>query len=63
MCHNLGGKVETAETGEYGRANFTVAAEGAQPFDGVPPESDMWMSHRDRVVLLPSGCAASSPRG
>ena len=56
MCHTLGGKVETAESGEYGRAEITVQKTESPVFAGVPTKSDAWMSHRDRVVQLPDGC-------
>eukprot|EP01047_Picozoa_sp_COSAG01_P005452 COSAG01_NODE_186_length_22652_cov_7.562630_7_plen_326_part_00 len=62
MCHNLGGKVDTAEAGEYGRAKLTLVKPDAAVFKGVPPESDAWMSHRDRVVTLPARCDRSHIR-
>ena len=61
MCHNLGGKVEEATEGEYGRAKITVVKDDAHLFQGLSKESDAWMSHRDKVTVLPEGCASSSP--
>jgi GMP synthase (glutamine-hydrolysing) len=58
MCHNLGGKVETAEAGEYGRAQIEVVKPDATLFEAVPAQSDAWMSHRDRVVTVPDGFEA-----
>jgi GMP synthase (glutamine-hydrolysing) len=56
MCQNLGGKVEEATAGEYGRASLDVVKPDARLFAGVDAKSDAWMSHRDRVVALPEGC-------
>ena len=59
MCQNLGGKVEEATAGEYGRACLDVVKSDARLFAGVDAKSDAWMSHRDRVVALPDGYVGS----
>ena len=59
MCHNLGGKVEEAEAGEYGRATLAVAKADSPLFAGVAAESEAWMSHRDRVVAVPDDFEAT----
>lgn len=48
VCHNLGGKVESVRTSEYGRTDLTVVAQN-ELFEGVPKESIVWMSHGDQV--------------
>jgi GMP synthase (glutamine-hydrolysing) len=50
-CDTLGGRVESAPAREYGRAKMHATA--ADPlFDGVPPDSEVWMSHGDQVVRV-----------
>lgn len=54
MAHQLGGKVSRAEAREYGKADLTViASEG--PFAGLEGEIQCWMSHGDKVEVLPHG--------
>ncbi|HEX4689873.1 MAG TPA: glutamine-hydrolyzing GMP synthase [Solirubrobacteraceae bacterium] len=53
----LGGKVEGAEIGEFGRSALTVHEPG-QLLAGTPPEQACWMSHRDTVYEAPPGFAA-----
>ena len=59
MCQNLGGKVEEAQSGEYGRAKLSVVNPDSVLFKGVDAQSDAWMSHRDRVIAVPEGFAAT----
>lgn len=54
ITHQLGGKVAKSEKQEYGRARLKAIKENAI-FEGIPPESDVWMSHADKVVKLPPG--------
>ena len=57
MVAQLGGRVETAEEREFGRAELT-ASEKSPLFEGVweTGESDqVWMSHGDRVIEIPDG--------
>ncbi|PCN50154.1 GMP synthase (glutamine-hydrolyzing) [Candidatus Geothermarchaeota archaeon ex4572_27] len=56
IAHELGGRVERAERGEYGRVTLYVDA-GHPLLDGVPSGSVVWMSHRDEVVEPPEGFA------
>jgi GMP synthase (glutamine-hydrolysing) len=52
----LGGKVETADKHEYGRAHVTVGeADGVFKGMTVGEELTVWMSHGDRVIALPPG--------
>ena len=53
----LGGRVEAAEVGEFGRSSLTVSEPG-RLLAGTPPEQSCWMSHRDTVYAAPPGFAA-----
>ncbi|WP_372517882.1 glutamine-hydrolyzing GMP synthase [Solirubrobacter phytolaccae] len=50
----LGGKVEGAEVGEFGRSQLTVAEHG-RLLAGTPDSQQCWMSHRDTVYEAPEG--------
>lgn len=52
--HLLGGTVERSEKREFGPAKLTVL-DDSDIFSGIPAESDVWMSHGDRVLDLPEG--------
>jgi len=52
-----GGRVESAEVGEYGRSTLTVTEPG-RLLVGLPPEQPCWMSHRDTVFSAPPGSTA-----
>lgn len=47
----FGGKVEKGIQGEYGLAQIHTAAGFA--LKGLPPKTDVWMSHSDHVSTLP----------
>src|SRR5438270_6587610 len=53
----LGGRVEGAPVGEFGRSQLTVAEPG-RLLAGTPPEQACWMSHRDTVYAAPAGFTA-----
>src|SRR5918912_2839379 len=53
----LGGRVEGAEVGEFGRSQLTVAAPG-RLLAGTPGSQACWMSHRDTVFAAPAGFTA-----
>ena len=57
MVLALGGRVEAAEVGEFGRSQLTVAEHG-RLLEGLPAEQSCWMSHRDTVFEPPPGAAA-----
>ena len=63
MAHDLGGKVEGAEAGEFGRTALTVTGDGGILLGGLPKEQTCWMSHRDSVFEAPEGFTpiASTP--
>src|SRR3954454_9366518 len=62
MARVLGGRVERAEVGEFGRTDLHVRARG-RLLAGLPEEQVCWMSHRDTVFDPPPGfvALASSP--
>ncbi|HEY1711290.1 MAG TPA: glutamine-hydrolyzing GMP synthase [Solirubrobacteraceae bacterium] len=53
----LGGRVQGAEVGEFGRSQLTVSEPG-RLLAGTPGEQTCWMSHRDTVFAPPPGFAA-----
>src|SRR3954464_14036943 len=53
----LGGRVEGAEVGEFGRSQLTVAEQG-RLLAGTPSSQACWMSHRDTVFAAPEGFTA-----
>jgi GMP synthase (glutamine-hydrolysing) len=57
LVHELGGRVEEAEIGEFGRSELHVA-EGGVLLQGMPREQTCWMSHRDTVFEPPPGFTA-----
>jgi GMP synthase (glutamine-hydrolysing) len=63
MVQALGGKVEGAEAGEFGRAELTLRDGGGRLLGGLPEEQSCWMSHRDAVFEPPEGfdALASTP--
>ncbi len=50
-----GGKVESADNREYGKANIQVTNDAANLFKGTPAEQSVWMSHGDLVTAAPAG--------
>jgi GMP synthase (glutamine-hydrolysing) len=54
LARELGGRVEGAEGGEFGRSQLTVHTPG-QLLAGTPAEQSCWMSHRDTVFSAPPG--------
>jgi GMP synthase (glutamine-hydrolysing) len=54
LALELGGRVEAAEVGEFGRSQLTVQDTGAL-LGGTPAEQSCWMSHRDTVFAPPPG--------
>ena len=57
LARELGGEVEGAEVGEFGRSQLTVTETG-RLLAGTPPEQTCWMSHRDTVFSPPPGFTA-----
>lgn len=59
MAHTLGGKVESAVVGEYGKAPVTLDT-SCVLFDGIASKGECWMSHMDRVASAPKGFSVVS---
>jgi GMP synthase (glutamine-hydrolysing) len=57
LALELGGRVEGAEVGEFGRSQLTVSEQG-RLLAGTPHEQTCWMSHRDTVFSPPIGFTA-----
>ena len=57
LVHALGGRVEEADVGEFGRSELHVSDPGTL-LAGMPHEQTCWMSHRDTVYEPPPGFAA-----
>lgn len=61
MAYELGGKVESCEHAEYGKADITVIKENAL-VKGLDKNQQVWMSHGDQVTQAPEGfevCAST----
>jgi GMP synthase (glutamine-hydrolysing) len=57
MALELGGRVEGAPVGEFGRSRLSVREPG-RLLAGLPEEQSCWMSHRDTVFEAPPGFTA-----
>ena len=62
ISYELGGKVESEGTREYGRAMLRDISAGCPLFKGIEAPSQVWMSHGDTITRLPDGysCVAST---
>jgi len=62
ISHTLGGKVEKADSREYGRANLETVDTTNPLFKGFDQHSQVWMSHGDTITAIPDGfrCIAST---
>jgi GMP synthase (glutamine-hydrolysing) len=54
LMYELGGRVEQADVGEFGRSDLRVLEPGVL-LRGMPREQTCWMSHRDTVFAPPAG--------
>ncbi len=52
ISHSNGGKVEKADSREYGRANLTMFDAGDPLFKGFEDNSQVWMSHGDTITEI-----------
>jgi GMP synthase (glutamine-hydrolysing) len=57
LARELGGRVEGAEIGEFGRSQLTVSENG-RLLARTPRDQTCWMSHRDTVFAPPPGFTA-----
>jgi GMP synthase (glutamine-hydrolysing) len=62
LVHELGGRVEQAEKGEFGRSDLHVHEPGVL-LRGMPREQTCWMSHRDTVFEPPPGFTSLASSG
>ncbi len=53
ISHTLGGKVEKADSREYGRANLQTVDTQNPLFKGFEQHSQVWMSHGDTITQIP----------
>lgn len=62
ISHANGGKVEKADTREYGRANLEWIDKSDKLFKGFDDNSQVWMSHGDSITAIPENfkCIAST---
>lgn len=54
IAHHLGGKVESADAREYGRAEIEITTPGLM-FTDLERAQPVWASHGDRIVESPPG--------
>ena len=62
ISNTLGGKVEKADSREYGRAHLETIDMDNPLFNGFDSHSQVWMSHGDTITAIPEGfkCIAST---
>ena len=62
ISHSQGGKVEKADSREYGRAHLQTVDKTNPLFAGFDDNSQVWMSHGDTITAIPEGyeCIAST---
>ena len=53
ISHTLGGKVEKADSREYGRAHLQTVDTHNALFKGFEQNSQVWMSHGDTITAIP----------
>lgn len=54
LANTSGGKVESADSREYGRANLSFANNTDPLLKDIESGSQVWMSHGDTITVLPS---------
>jgi GMP synthase (glutamine-hydrolysing) len=55
LAEQLGGEVGRSDAREYGRAHFEIKDSKSLLFKDVADDSQVWMSHGDTIISLPSG--------
>lgn len=58
IAHHFGGEVSPSSDREYGRAALTVAKDQSEAADLIfknVEDMQMWMSHGDKVTVMPTG--------
>jgi len=54
IARHFGGKVEPSAKREYGKSDLTRIAHTDPIFQGIPKDSQVWMSHGDTIMELPA---------
>ena len=54
IAYTSGGKVQPANSREYGRANLSYIDKNDALFEGIAEDSQIWMSHGDSITELPA---------
>jgi GMP synthase (glutamine-hydrolysing) len=62
LAHQLGGKVGPGTEREYGPATITRSA-NTPLLQGLPDDVDVWMSHGDRIEVVPPGFTSQAQSG
>lgn len=64
LVHTLGGRIESADDREYGRASLKIERDDPL-FEGLESDAPrtVWMSHGDRVLSLPEGMTVIASSG
>ena len=60
LAHSLGGHVQASPAREYGRARLLITNLQSPLFSALPPASQVWASHGDKVDRLPPGFRAAA---
>jgi GMP synthase (glutamine-hydrolysing) len=55
ISHTLGGRVEKADSREYGRASLETVDTTSPLFKGFDQHAQVWMSHGDTITAIPDG--------
>ena len=53
LIHHHGGNVEKSDSREYGRAILQISMQSDPLLNGMPAESQVWMSHGDTITETP----------
>ncbi len=63
LAYCLGGRVESATEREYGRANLMDIDPSSMLLKGLTHGTQVWMSHGDKVNMLPPGFRSTARTG
>ncbi|GJM32625.1 MAG: GMP synthase [glutamine-hydrolyzing] [Saprospiraceae bacterium] len=55
IAQKLGGKVQPSQKREYGKASLNRFFKKDLFFEGISPNSQVWMSHGDTIIDIPQG--------
>ncbi|HEV7230373.1 MAG TPA: glutamine-hydrolyzing GMP synthase [Bacteroidia bacterium] len=54
LAHIFGGEVQASKIREYGRAHLSSVDTSSALFQGIPLQSQVWMSHADTIAKIPA---------